>query len=134
MKKDKPKVFVDLITDSSITNDAWSDVFVLVGCEKMSRIVEECNKETIRKAYLGLKNAESRFKFMQVWSQFEDFKSFSFFVDQISKDDIETSEIIFDNLRNWDSDNKSKLELLEAIKKVDQKSKLLEITIAKLNS
>jgi hypothetical protein len=132
MSKGKLEEFLTLVSDLSITDDAWSDVFMSVGHDMMSEVNKNYDTKMIKKAYLNLKDTKSRFKFMQVWSQAEDFSNFEFFLDQISHHDVETSEIIFDNLRNWNLDERRKIELLNSIKKVVQRSTLLDIAIERL--
>jgi hypothetical protein len=125
--------FAVLISDASITDDTWSDVFLSVAYEILRDILKSNDTKIVKENYLRLKNKRSKFRFMQVWSQFEDFKNFGFFISQISNCDVEISEVVFDNLRSWNLNKKAKLELLDAIKQIDQKSKLLDITIEMLN-
>jgi hypothetical protein len=132
MKRYKLKDFLALISDFSITDNAWSDVFMLLGYEMMIQIKKDYNTEMIKEAYLKLESIESRFKFMQVWSQDEDFSNFEFFLNQISDNDVETSEIIFDNLRSWNLDETSKFELFNAIKKINRRSILLDMIIERM--
>ena len=132
MKKYELKDFLALISDFSITDNAWSDVFMSLGYEMMIQIKKDYNIEMIKEAYLKLESIESRFKFMQVWSQDEDFSNFEFFLNQISDNDVETSEIIFDNLRSWNLDEKSKFELFNAIKKINRRSILLDMIIERM--
>jgi hypothetical protein len=132
MKRYKLKDFLALVSDFSITDNAWSDVFMSLGYEMMTQIKKDYNIEMIKEVYLKLESVESRFKFMQVWSQDEDFSNFEFFLNQISDNDVETSETIFDNLRSWNLDEKRKFELISAIKKIDRRSKLIDIIIERI--
>ena len=126
------KNLINLVTDKEISDDLWGDVMSQNASEIVFDLLREENLDTLKIEIEKLNSEKSRFRLIQAILESGSPLDFNYFVNLIKDSEKEIAEIVFDNLRLWDLDKNQKSILLERIKSVKNKTKLLDIPILRL--
>ena len=126
------KNLINLVTDKEISDDLWGDVMSQNASEIVFDLLREENLDTLKIEIEKLNSEKSRFRLIQAILESGSPLDFNYFVNLIKDSEKEIAEIVFDNLRLWDLDKNQKSILLERIKSVKSKTKLLDIPILRL--
>lgn len=117
-----------LTKDSTLSEDAWGDHYLDKAIELAEPVFERGHEDILFKEALD-SSGQPKLRLLEVLLEFDRPESFSKYLSLLNKADIETAQLIIDNLRFWSLDADQKMLLLKASEPYKGKSKLLDMVI-----
>jgi hypothetical protein len=121
----KAEDILSMVNDERITDDAWSDVFKHTAID----LLDSCQDIAERNHLFTSLNALDgvfRLRLLEVLLTESDLNRFEYYLTLLDPDNIDLSEIIFDNLRSWELPREQSLKLLQTFDSFKGKSPILD--------